>query len=356
IVVDIPAPNPPIVNGTTPTNNTRPTWSWTSGGGGSGTGQYRYQLNSTSGVWVETTTTSYKPSSDLADGSHTLYVQERSIGGKWSGSGAKTIVVDTVPPNAPSVSGTTPTTNRKPTWSWTSGGGGNGQFRYYLHSPLTPEGYSNWTTATSYTHTTELADGWYTITVEEKDDAGNISPIAVKSIRVDAPPNPPVFTGPETVTLSQTPTWSWQSGGFGSGIFNYFWNGTWSGETSATSYTPSTLADGSYTLKVKEKDAGGEWSSESSRTVVVTPVIPYNGQTLVSTIGFTFKWRPGEPLSIYEVQLLENGSWVTKTSTTKTSYSYSVTSDTTYRWRVKVVKPSVSYIPNENGATFTTGK
>lgn len=92
---------PPIVTGTTPTNDTTPTWSWSPGGGGNGT--YRYKLDDsdlTSGV-TQTTDTSYTSVTDLPDGSHILYVQERDEDENWSSSGSFAIVIDTTPPDAP---------------------------------------------------------------------------------------------------------------------------------------------------------------------------------------------------------------------------------------------------------------
>ena len=87
-------PTAPIVSGTTPTNDTTPTWSWSAGGGGNGT--YRYELDNsdlTSGA-TTTTSTSYTPGSAISEGSHTLYVQERNAAGNWSSSGSRTIVID----------------------------------------------------------------------------------------------------------------------------------------------------------------------------------------------------------------------------------------------------------------------
>ena len=95
---DIEPPSPPYVTGTTPTNDATPTSSWGSGGGGNGT--YRYKLDDsdvTTGA-TETTATSFTPANALADGSHTLYVQERDDAGNWSASGSFTIVIDTTPP------------------------------------------------------------------------------------------------------------------------------------------------------------------------------------------------------------------------------------------------------------------
>ncbi len=94
--IDVDPPNPPSVNGTTPTNDTTPTWSWTSGGGGGG--GYRYQLDSNLGTWTETTEAFYTPASALSAGSHKLYVEERDVAGNWSVDSFFDIFVDLTPP------------------------------------------------------------------------------------------------------------------------------------------------------------------------------------------------------------------------------------------------------------------
>ena len=83
------------------------------------------------------------------------------------------IIYDTVAPAAPTVSGTTPTTDRTPTWSWTSGGGGgNGTFEHQLDSTA---GVWTSTTALSQTPGGDLALGNHTLYVRERDNAGNWS-------------------------------------------------------------------------------------------------------------------------------------------------------------------------------------
>jgi hypothetical protein len=85
-------PSAPTVMGTTPTNDTTPTWSWSSGGGGDGI--YRYNLGSDPSGDGDTST-AFQPSSSLSDGTYTLYVQERDAAGNWSNSGSSSIVIDT---------------------------------------------------------------------------------------------------------------------------------------------------------------------------------------------------------------------------------------------------------------------
>jgi len=92
--IDTIGPNAPHVTGTTPTYDTRPTWSWTTGGNG-GNGTFRYQLNGESGSWTETGSLSFTPASPLAVSSYTLYVQERDTAGNWSVSGFKLIQINT---------------------------------------------------------------------------------------------------------------------------------------------------------------------------------------------------------------------------------------------------------------------
>ncbi|MBI5148023.1 MAG: hypothetical protein HZA37_02625 [Parcubacteria group bacterium] len=119
--VDTTAPTAPNITGTTPTNDTTPTWSWTSGGGGNGT--YRYKLDNstlTTGA-TETTSLSYTPTSALSSGNHTLYVQERDSAGNWSSSGSKTITIDTTPPKVTLTASPNPIDyGGSSTLSWTS--------------------------------------------------------------------------------------------------------------------------------------------------------------------------------------------------------------------------------------------
>jgi len=88
-----------------------------------------------------------------------------------------------VPPQAPIVTGTTPTSDTTPTWSWTPGGGGNGIFRYRLDNGNLDSGASH-TTATSYTPTVALSPGTHTLYVQENNDDGLWSAAAVFGITV----------------------------------------------------------------------------------------------------------------------------------------------------------------------------
>lgn len=84
---------------------------------------------------------------------------------------------------------------------------------------------------------------------------------AVASENPASSPAPPVVDCGSPMS-DTTPTWSWSSGGGGSGIFRYrLDNGPWAEETLATLFTPEIpLAEGRHRLQVEERDQAGNWS------------------------------------------------------------------------------------------------
>jgi hypothetical protein len=118
----VPQPGVPTVSGASPVNTARPAWTWTVP---SGSVAIRYQLDGEAGgSWTAVTkeTASFTPSVDLDEGSRTLYVQAQNEVGDWSASGQRSIVVDLTAPDPPVVTGTSPTLEKRPAWSWTAPG------------------------------------------------------------------------------------------------------------------------------------------------------------------------------------------------------------------------------------------
>jgi hypothetical protein len=160
-----------------------------------------------------------------------------------------------------------------------------------------------------------------------------------------------------------TPTWSWSGGGGGNGIYKYALDGGTAIETSATSFTPpSALSEASHSLAVWERDAAGNWSAASTRSVRVTQVLPYDGQTRVSRTP-TLEWRAFSSATSYELQVQVGiKSW--NTIITQAGRAYSIpklnelSGNTTYTWRViarNFSGDTLGYIPDSSGASFTTG-
>jgi hypothetical protein len=87
-------------------------------GTGSGIAGYACQLDG--GAWEACSSpVSY---TGLGDGEHTVTVRATDNVGNTSTPASHTWTVDTTPPTAPTVSGTTPTSDTLHTWTWTGDG------------------------------------------------------------------------------------------------------------------------------------------------------------------------------------------------------------------------------------------
>jgi uncharacterized protein YjdB len=192
VTLDFIAPNSPVwtVKPDSVTASGKPTWTWSSGGGG-GSGAYRYKLDS--GEYVTGSPfqiiVSFIPGTNLSNGVHTLYVQERDLAGNWSASSAAATRVNVAPLAAPvfSAAPLSPLNSLKPTWTWTSASGnGTGTYRCKIDDTV-------WASADSvkapagnaqYTPSVPLSEALHTLFVEERDASGIWSPVASKSILV----------------------------------------------------------------------------------------------------------------------------------------------------------------------------
>jgi hypothetical protein len=238
------------------------TYTVTGGTGGSGTAV----LATTGGAWSIA-------SIPLTEGKTTLVTIRATDALGNFGEAMLSIIRDSMPPQLPSfVDATTtasPTRNRAPIWTWSSGGGGNGTFRYQLGSA--PPVISSTTTFSGL----GLSDGTYTLTVAERDTIGNWSNNASRSIQIkgNAPLAPIVSINASTTNV---PQWNWISGGGGDiKIFRYKLD---AGSYPATgsnglSYAPTNLTDGSRNLCVQEQDLLG-WGPETCTTIIVDKTGP----------------------------------------------------------------------------------
>jgi len=77
----------------------------------------------------------------------------------------------------------------------------------------------------------------------------------------------------DSPTTDTTPTWSWVTGGYGTGTFRYQLNGVSDGgwtETTDETYTPgAALSVGTHTLYVQEQGLLGTWSEAGLKTVTI---------------------------------------------------------------------------------------
>jgi hypothetical protein len=299
-----PLPGKPIVQGQAFARDKMPTWTWKSGG--DGTGIFRYRLDDENFFNATSTRdSSYTPAKELDEGSHTLFVQESNADRAWSLSGRFSIRIDLTPPGAPkvSVNPSSPSNNQKPVWTWLSGGGGIGGFRFALNDgdlASRPEAK-----VFNFTPEQNLAEGKHILYVQERDSAGNWSATAEAAIQLDlTPPPTPTVTITASLTNNPRPTWSWSSnGGGGTGAFRFrLDNSDLKGtqEVKITSYQPDKdQAEGVHILYVQERDSVGNWSISGQGTIRIdltppaSPVFDSLPKSPLNSLQPTWTWKSG---------------------------------------------------------------
>ncbi|MBU0926387.1 MAG: Ig-like domain-containing protein [Spirochaetes bacterium] len=308
--------------------NGQPEWSWPPVAGAD---FYRYTFAADpdwddlgSFAYYESELTSFAPSTALADGQHTLRVTSwDDAGNRAASASASTTTVDTVKPSiagggqvfltntatafaipgSVSVTETGSGLNAAATlWTQISG---SGTLTFSDTKAINP----------SITSTVAAGSGSvFVIRLSVTDNAGNANS-ADFTINWDRePPREPVVTGVGTLepsgnyhTPDLTPTWFWQSGGNGAGVFKYKYDSSaWSSETAATSYTPPTVTvygsnESLHThyLQVQERDLAGNWSSITTKGIwvdnlfVSAPSVAANRPATTTATSITWTWSSG---------------------------------------------------------------
>ncbi len=296
VTVDNTPPGPPEVTPpATPTRNRRPLWRWTAGDG-DGTGVFRYKLDDAdlSQDATITLTPTFSPTMDLAEGFHTLYVQERDAIGNWSGSGFGVVEIDRTPPAIGFLPPSTALTNTGPVSLMVTYTGASqvtlSDFDVTVLSTGTATGTVTVSGGGSAARTVTLSEirGNGTLAVSlaagtATDAAGNVAGAAgpSASFTVDnTPPNAPLMDAVVSPTRNQRPAWNWTSGsGGGNGTFRYRLDNpdltAAATETTDNGLVPAVdIPEGLHTLYVQERDAAGNWSASASRSVVIDVTPP----------------------------------------------------------------------------------
>lgn len=187
-VVDTVPPGIPTPSAPSPTNNPKPTWSWPLMVGAV---NYEYQLDGNGATGLQsgfTTDLSYESSGSLPDSTYTFRVRAIDLAGNVSVSwGTATTLIDTTNDEVAVVTVTeSPTRNPRPTWSWSVSAAGTYEFRHKLDDAAWAD---NWSATTTFTPSSDLPEGVYTLHVETRDDTENVSAaIGFGSVQVDTYP------------------------------------------------------------------------------------------------------------------------------------------------------------------------
>jgi len=279
---------------------------------------------------------------------------------------------DRTVPSAPTVTGPDITPSRYPTWYWSSGGGGIGEYRYQLDG-----GSTEYTSSTSFTGTALSDAADHTLLVYEKDAAENWSLAGSKTVHVDTtaltPPILSIGDGQPQLRTITSMTWNLFTGAGGTAnAYRWQIDGTpgtnWTvvptglPEPPATAATvnPSSLSEGTHTLYVQERiDADWQEGKQASHSIIVdtiAPTIPVLMGTGLSTTTEdrtatpdatpTWTWTPGgggNGKYRYKLSRLYTADGTSSVEvildwsaeTTITSYTATAQSDGTYRFEVQ---------------------
>jgi hypothetical protein len=208
-------------------------------------------------------------------------------------------VKDTTRPKKPDFVGNIPilTLNPKPTWSWKSGGDGAGMFRSEFSEGALQSAIEK--KDTTYTPTADLPDNEYTLYVQERDNHGNWSEAASRTIKVDkTAEGMPVVTGPD-LTNNPKPTWSWTTGGGANKYVFKLDNDAYpANAVSATTFTAAAdLPEGPHIFYVKELDAAGNISPQAQITTTIDLTAPsrpkVSGTKLTKNLPLKWTWESG---------------------------------------------------------------
>ena len=239
---------------------------------------------------------------------------------------------DTVKPGVPANLTSSNITSVGFTLSWSVSTDNVGVTGYEIFRNGTSVGVS---TTTSFNITGLSANTTYAMTVKAKDGTGNVSAASTPlNVTTSAPDNqaPVVPTGLSASSITSTGTViiAWKASTDNVGVTGYevFRDGTSVGTTADTTISIGGLTCGSvYVLKVRARDAAGNWSAQSTALNVSTsacsdtqaPTAPtgLTSSSIVQT-SFTLSWTAStDNVGVVSYEIFKNGvSAGTATSTT----------------------------------------
>lgn len=177
----------PSARAVTPTNSPFPRWTWNSLQGGGGIFRVRLD-NADLSNEVETTATAFVPVTPLADGVHTLYVQDRGSDGNWTAVVGFSVEIDTVVPVTSATINQAAGATRWITLQCTDVGTGCGTTYYTLDgSDPSPQ-------STRYVGPIAVSSGT-TLRYRSFDQAGNEESVRVETYQVSINSAPAAASG-----------------------------------------------------------------------------------------------------------------------------------------------------------------
>jgi chitodextrinase len=217
------------------------------------------------------------PVTGLAQGTpYSMTVRARDAAGNWSNWSAPLVVgtADTQPPSVPAGLASNTVTGTSFTLTWNPSTDNFGVTGYEVRRDSTSLGT---TSGTSLPITGLSAGNTYSMTVRACDAAGNwsgwSSPLVVTTTAVDTqPPSVPTNLAATGIGLTSfTLTWSASTDNVGVTGYEVMKGATLAGAPAVTSLNVTGLSPGTgYSMTVRARDAGGNWSGWSVPLIVTT--------------------------------------------------------------------------------------
>ncbi|OGC36396.1 hypothetical protein A3J90_08455 [candidate division WOR-1 bacterium RIFOXYC2_FULL_37_10] len=271
-----------------------------------------------------------------------------------------TFIVDSTAPGAPTLispSNNTSTNETTPTFTWNalSDISGITSYEISINGSLTTQGAT-----ANYTPGSSLSEGTKEWKVRGKNGVGlwgEYSTTYVLTIDATGPSAPVLGTPANGATVSEsTPTLTWEaSTDVLSSVASYEINldGGLITQDATTSYTTTTLSEGSHTWKIRAKDSVGNWgsySSQNSFTVstgapTVTVIAPNGGEIWLGGSSQAVTWSASDSGGLAENPITiqystdEGNIWINIVSNEANdgTYSWSLPSISTNEARIKVL-------------------
>lgn len=273
---DATAPAAPVVTPPpSPGRQTAPTWTISAEVGSTGW----CRLTGPDGVsaWFACSASVVTDLTGRPEGTYLLEARVADAAGNVSATGSASYRLDTTPPAGAVITAPlSPSSGRKPTFSFTSETGSSATCQLSSSSTIYPEAAC---TSPVSLDLTGLPDGTYTLTVRLTDAAGNSSAATTATYVLDTTaPTAPVFTVTPGTSPDRTPTWE-MTAESGAVLLCRLSapDGSVLHDGACTSpFTPDLngLPDGSYRLEVRARDAAGNTSPVATSTYLLDSTAP----------------------------------------------------------------------------------
>ncbi len=321
--------------------------------------------------------TSHKPASQPT-GTWNWCVRAGDSADNWSGWSERTITINPVTPVAPILVSPTSSTisgNPRPLLSWNGVlYGDRYQVQVSVSSMFTSPVKDSSGSSTNYSPDTDLPDGKYYWRVRAINDSlpvnGPWSAVRTFTVDTTAPVAPVLKLPLNLAAIAGTPTYSWNASS-GAATYRFVYGAAScdapifaSGWMNVLSFKPPTQPAGPWTWCVQAKDAAGNISLWSSRSITVNLIVPV-APVLVLPVNAAltgdstpnFSWNSVPYGDTYQIQISKVSNFAsTEQDVTGgagvIAYTATTLLDGKYYWRVRAIN-SLSAGPWSAARNFT---